>query len=547
MSEEWRNKLYFGDNLEILREHIRDESVDLIYLDPPFNSQATYNVLFKERSGEQSAAQITAFDDTWHWGLEAENTYYDIVTLGPKQVADLVQALRSFLGANDMMAYLVMMAIRLIELHRVLKPTGSIYLHCDPTAGHYIKLLLDAVFGTANFRNEIIWKRTSGHSDARRYGRVHDIIFYYIKSNRAIWNQTYQPYDQAYIDQYYRYQDADGRRWMSADLGAAGLTGGGYEYEWKGIKRVWRCPASTMERLDQENKIYYTQTGMPRLKRYLDESAGLPMQDVWTNIEALRSWHKERLEYPTQKPEALLHRMVTASSREGDVVLDPFCGCGTTIAVAERLRRRWIGIDITHLAITLIKKRLHDTFQQELAPFKEIGVPEDFTSAEALARLNRHQFEWWAVGLVDARPAQDKKKGPDTGIDGYIYFFDDASGKAKKIVVQVKSGQVSVSQVRDLKGVIDREKAVMGVFITLREPTAPMRQEAAAAGFYEPEFYPGQRYPRLQIYTITELLGGQQVLYPRVAPAATFKQAERKSKGRSGAEKQNHVDWEGEE
>jgi len=543
MAEEWRNQLYFGDNLQILRDHIQDESVDLIYLDPPFNSQATYNVLFKEKSGTQSAAQITAFEDTWHWSLEAENAYHDIVTLGPRKVADLIQAFRSFLGANDMLAYLVMMAVRLVELHRVLKPTGSIYLHCDPTAGHYIKLLLDAVFGPANFRNEIIWKRTSGHSDARRYGRVHDIIFYFTKTSQATWNQTYQPYDQAYIDQYYRYQDLDGRKWMSDNLSASGLTGGGYEYDWKGVKRVWRCPVSTMERLEREKRLYYTQKGIPRLKRYLDESLGLPMQDLWTNIEALRSWHKEKLEYPTQKPESLLSRIITASSREGQLVLDPFCGCGTSIAVAERLNRRWIGIDITHLAITLVKKRLHDSFKEELRPYKEIGVPEDYSSAEALARLNRHQFEWWAVGLVDARPAQDKRKGPDTGIDGYINFFDDNSGQAKKIIVQVKSGNVSVSQIRDLKGVLERDKAVIGVFITLREPTAPMKTEAAQAGFYEPEHFPGQRYPRLQLFTISELLGGAQVLFPRVAPTATFKKAERQRKGLAPEEMQKAVAW----
>ena len=536
----WYNQLYFGDNLEILRNHIADESVDLIYLDPPFNSNATYNVLFAEKSGESSTAQITAFEDTWHWGLEAESVFKDLVTTGPVRLSQLIDALRRFLGQNDMMAYLVMMASRLVELYRVLKPTGSLYLHCDPTASHYLKLILDRLFGPKFFRNEIIWKRTSGHSDARRFGRIHDVIFYYTKGRQFCWNQTYQAYDHGYIEQYYRYQDPDGRRWMSDNLSAAGLVGGGYEYEWKGIKRVWRCPQSTMARLEQEGRIFYTKNNMPRLKRYLDETEGMPAQDVWTDIQPVRSWHKERLDYPTQKPEALLDRIIRTSSKEGDLVLDPFCGCGTATVVAERLQRRWIGIDITHLAITLIKKRLHDTFGDRLSPYQIIGAPQDWSSAAALAEPNRHQFEWWALSLVEARPAQDKRQGPDKGVDGFIYFFDDNSGKVKKIVVQVKSGQVSVAQVRDLLGVVEREKAVIGAFLTLKEPSRQMLAEAAAAGFYEPEFLPGQRYLRLQVLSIAELLAGKDLDYPKYAPA-TFKKAPRQHKGPTPEESQGNL------
>ena len=512
---DWKNKLYFGDNLDMLREHIPDASVDLIYLDPPFNSKATYNVLFQEKSGEQSAAQITAFDDTWHWGLESEAAFREVVQHGAPKLADLLQALRAFLGQNDMMAYLTMMAIRLAELHRVLKPTGSIYLHCDPTASHYIKLLMDVVFGAMNFRNEIIWKRTSGHSDAHRYGRVHDVILYYSRGDSSpIWNPAHQAYDETYTKRYYRYQDPDGRRWMSDNLSAAGLSGGGYEYEWRGVRRVWRLPESTMERLDREGRIFYTRNGIPRLKRYLDEASGLPIQDIWTDVEALRSWHQERLGYPTQKPETLLERIIQASSNEGDVVLDPFCGCGTAMTVAERLKRRWIGIDVTHLAITLIKQRLRDTFGDGLLPYEVRGAPPDLAGAEALALQNRYQFEWWALDLVDARPARDRKKGADTGVDGAINFFDDESGQAKKIVVQVKSGHVSVSHLRDLKGVLEREKATIGALITLKEPTGPMRREAAAASFYEPELFPGHQYPRVQILTISELLEARSYSIP---------------------------------
>ena len=528
---DWTNQLYFGDNLSVLREHIPDESVDLIYLDPPFNSNATYNVLFKERSGEDSAAQITAFDDTWHWTIDSERAYREVVTDGPDKLGRLLQAMREFLGQNDMMAYLTMMAQRLAELHRVLKPTGSIYLHCDPTASHYLKLLLDAVFGHENHRNEIVWKRTSAHSDARRYGSVHDVLLFYSRTSDYLWNQMFQDYDPQYVEQYYRYEDDNGRRFMSGDLGAAGLQGGGYEYEWKGVTRVWRVPIQTMARLDSEGRVFYTRNGIPRIKRYLDEARGLPVQDLWTDIESLRSWHKERIGYDTQKPEALLERVINTSSNEGDVVLDPFCGCGTAVAVAERLGRRWIGIDVTHLAISLMKHRLHDTFRDDLSEYKVVGLPEDVASARALATESEHdgryQFEYWALGLVDARPATGKK-GADSGVDGYINFFDDNSAKAKRIIVQVKSGHVNRGMIATLKGDMEREGAAIGIFITLEEPTNPMQQEAISAGFYEPEGLPGNQYPKVQIFTIEQLLDGAQAQYPRFGAAATFRQAPRR-------------------
>lgn len=536
---DWKNQLFFGDNLDILREHVDDESVDLVYLDPPFNSKATYNVLFEEHSGEESAAQIAVFEDTWHWSLESETIYHGLIegSQALESLLNLMQAFRAFLGTSDMMAYLTMMAPRLQELHRVLKPTGSLYLHCDTTASHYLKLLLDAIFSPQNFMNEIIWKRTSGHSDARRFGNVHDAILFYRKGDNPTWNESYQKYDPDYVEQYYRYKDTDGRRWMSGDLGAAGLQGGGYDYEWKGVRRIWRVPIETMERLDSEGKIYYTKNKIPRIKRYLDESKGLPMQDVWGDVEALRSWHQEKLGYPTQKPEGLLERIIIASSNEGDIVLDPFCGCGTTISVAERLHRKWIGIDVTHLAMSLIRHRLHDTFGNELAPFEVIGDPKDLAGAGELAQVDRYQFQWWAVGMVDGRPAQDKKKGKDTGIDGYIYFFDDSREKAKQIIISVKSGHVSVKDIRDLKGVLDREKAAIGVFITLEQPTRDMKTEAVASGFYEPVFFKESKYPKVQILTIQEILEGKKVMYPQAQTGiATFKKAQRKTKKKEAQE-----------
>ena len=443
------------------------------------------------------------------------------------KVAQAIIAFRQLLGEKtDMLAYLSMMAPRLVELRRVLKTKGSIYLHCDTTASHYLKVLMDSIFSPILFRNEIIWKRTSGHSDATKYGRVHDSILYYAAGDDPLWNETYQPYETAYVDQYYRYKDKNGRRWMSGDLGAAGLQGGGYDYEWKGVRRIWRCPPETMAQLEKDDKIFYTKNGIPRLKRYLDESKGLPIQDVWTDLEALRSWHKERLDYPTQKPEALLERMMLASSKEGDTVLDPFCGCGTTIAVAQRLKRWWIGIDITHLAITLLKSRLLESFGNK-ATYKVVGEPVSLPDAQDLAENDPYQFQWWALGLVGARPVE-QKKGADKGIDGRLYFHDEAvGGKTKQVIFSVKAGHTESSHIRDLMGVLAREKAEIGVLLCRQSPSKPMVVEAANAGFYES---PGwhKKYARCQILTIEELLNGKQVEMPPLSEVnRTFKKADK--------------------
>ncbi len=493
------NRLYFGDNLDILRERVADESVDLIYLDPPFNSNATYNLLFREKSGAQSATQIMAFDDIWQWGLESESAYHDVVTNGSKALADLLQAMRSFLGPNDMMAYLTMMAQRMAELQRVLKPSGSIYLHCDPTASHYLKLLMDAIFGRANFRNEIVWHYGKWSNVAGYFQRNHDIILFYVKSDRAKFNKQYSlsPDKKRKLEIGYQVNRPGGRKQLIV-------------YD--------RKKASKKIKEGDYDKIVYRD----------NENPGMPMHDTWHDINIINSQAKERLGYPTQKPEALLERIINASSNEGDVVLDPFCGCGTAIAAAERLNRRWMGIDVTHLAITLIRHRLHDSFGEDLKPYHMLGDPKDLLSAESLALHDRYQFEWWALGLVDAKPAQDKRKGADSGIDGYINFFDDNSGKAKRIIVQVKSGNVQRGQIATLKGDMEREKAEIGLFVTLKPPTGPMRTEAAAAGFYEPSHFLGHTFPRVQILTIEELLSGAQAHYPRFAPQATFRQAPRR-------------------
>lgn len=537
----WKNQLFFGDNLEILRSgRIPVESVDLIYLDPPFNSKATYNILFAEKTGEKSAAQITAFEDTWHWGAEAEAAFDEVMKYGPVKLRDLLQALLAFLGRNDMMAYLTMMAVRLVEMHRVLKPTGSLYLHCDPTASHYLRFVLDAIFGPKNCINEIVWRRAhpKGHA-YKRFARNHDVILVFSKDfDKVKWIPQYLVHEPEKISQQYTLKDENRRLYQLTSLLNPNPDRPNLTYEFLGVTKVWRWTKERMmEELDKGRIVVPKDgKGIPRYKRYLDEQKGVPIGDFWSDIEFAAG--SERLGYPTQKPEALLERIIQASSNEGDVVLDPFCGCGTTVNVAERLHRRWIGIDITHLAIALIKKRLHDSFGPELAPFEVIGEPADATSAAALAQENRHQFEWWALGLVDAAPAQDKKKGADRGVDGVIYFQEKDDGKYHKIVVQVKSGHVTAAMVRDLKGVMEREKAALAALITLKPPTKPMKDEAAAAGYFKSEQFPDHQFPRLQMVTIAELFAGKTLEYPRWVPGKTFKRAARRRKNPAPEEQQ---------
>jgi DNA modification methylase len=505
--------------------------VDLVYLDPPFNSRQDYNVLFAEKDGSQSSSQIHAFEDTWEWNAESMRAYEQIVEQGGR-VADTMRAFWTFLHGTDMMAYLAMMAPRLVELKRVLKENGSIYLHCDPTASHYLKILMDAVFGPQFFRNEITWRRTSAHANVgQKFAVVQDRILFYSKGDKWAWNQAYLPYSNEYVESHYSQTDPNnGRRFTTRDLTASMQRASrGQLYGWKGFtppaSRCWAYTRDKMEEFDAKGLLTYSQRGMPRLKLYLDEMPGTPCDDIWVDIFPINSQAQERLGYPTQKPEALLERIIRASSNEGDLVLDPFCGCGTTVQVAQRLNRRWIGIDITHLAIGLIKTRLADAFGPEIKnTYEVIGEPTDFAGAAQLAEEDKYQFQWWALSQVGARPT-DQKKGADRGIDGRLYFHDDESGKSKQIVFSVKGGHVMASQVRDLVGVLTREKAEIGVFLTFEEPTKPMLREAAEAGLYKSS--DGSTYPRLQILTIQQILEGKQPAYPAHRRDATFKKAPR--------------------
>jgi site-specific DNA-methyltransferase (adenine-specific) len=565
------NKLFYGDNLHVLRDHVADESVDLIYLDPPFNSKRDYNLLFKTPKGMESDAQITAFEDSWHWAQQAEDEFKEIVNPSPElmrrrgantDVADLMRALRSFLKENDMLAYLTMMCNRLLELHRVLKPTGSLYLHCDPTASHYLKLVLDGVFGKENYRNEITWKRRVGFSSAvhesRRFGTCTDIIFFYAKGEEAHFAPQYNlddPDYRQYIEERFTSVDENGRRFQPTSLVNPAFRPN-LKYEYKGFQppeNGWMISREKMEAWDREGRIYFPKepTGRLRRKSYADELKGMPIQNLWTDISEINSQAEERLGYPTQKPLALLERIISASSNEGDVVLDPFCGCGTAVHAAEKLHRRWIGIDITHLSVSLIEKRMKQAFpyldkSRSVDPstssgrtggvsthlsFEVIGIPQDFDSAKNLAERDKYQFQFWACTLVNAQPYKGGKKGADGGVDGIIYA-EVGRNKTEKILVSVKGGaNISNGMIRDLQGAMDREKAIMGLFITLTAPTKPMIAQAVSAGHYENEHFP-KPFPKLQILSIEGLLNGtERALYPDLSMGGqTFMTAKKEKK-----------------
>jgi DNA modification methylase len=520
------NYLYYGDNLDVLRRYIKDGSVDLVYLDPPFNSSQDYNVIFPEHNGTQSRAQLQAFEDTWTWNPAAAAAYQETVEAGGK-VSEALQAFRVFLGDTNMLAYLAMMAPRLAELRRVLKPEGSLYLHCDPTASHYLKMLLDAVFGPQRFRNEIIWQRTSSHGDSKRFAHVHDTLLYYAKT-QPTWNPQYVPHSEEYVRKFYRYEDPVRGPYRLDHIIRSATMGPrpNLVYEYKGYTPPWgwRVKREKLEALDRDGRVAWSSTGRPYLKRFLNEMSGTLVSSIWTDILPVQAHSAERLGFQTQKPETLLERIILASSNEGDVVLDPFCGCGTTISVAQRLNRQWIGIDITSLATTLIKNRLNSAFESK-AVFETIGEPTTVSDARTLAGEDAYQFQWWALGVVGARPTEGKK-GADKGIDGRLYFHDEVGGPTKQVVFSVKAGKLHAPYVRDLRGVVEREGAEIGVLLALEDPTKQMRAEAASAGFYES---PWGKHPRLQIITMGGILDGtERVDMPPVKHTnVTFRKAPR--------------------
>lgn len=547
----WKNKLYYGDNLIWLRDHAHfpDNFVDLVYLDPPFNSNANYNVIFNEPGGEQSQAQIRAFDDTWGWDREACDQA--LADLGARKAAlvDLVKwiAERKDRGSKNIAAYLAMMATRLIELHRVLKDTGSLYLHCDPTASHYLKMLLDTIFGTKNFRNEIVWRRTGSNSAAKRFGPLHQVILYYGKSSQAYYRPIPMPYTKDYVESYFTEEDERGR-YQAVALTGPGIRTGESGLPWRHynptkVGRHWQFPSylyrkyqeltgselaryPLLERLDLLDKVKLIHWGkhetVPRYKYYLSDAPGVFLQDIWAyqpgtegciwekpnmtidqDVKWLSTKDKERLGYQTQKPEGVLERIIKSGSKEKQLILDPFCGCGTTVAVAQRLNRFWIGIDVTWLAIDKIEKRLRDTFGEQIREsYHVFGKPHDMASAQKLASESKKEFEIWALSLVNAVP-----RGRDGGVDGLLSIVE---GKhSTKIITQVKGGKnLNPGMVRDLIGTVENEKAAIGLLVTLEEPTLGMKELAIHSGYYTSPIW-NKSYHRIQILTVSDLLGGK--------------------------------------
>ena len=552
------NLLVYGDNLRVIRESpfFRDESVDLVYLDPPFNSNQNYNVLFRAKSGTPAAAQVRAFEDTWRWDAVAKHMYHDVMENAPLEVRRTVEALKSILDQTDMFAYLCMMAPRLVELHRVLRETGSIYLHCDPSASHYLKILMDAVFGPSNFRSELIWKRTSAHSSAKRYGPVHDVLLFYTKSDEYTWNPIYQPLPQETLDQWYNNVDpGTGRRFNRADLTASGTRKGSSGAPWRGINptdkgRHWAIPGfvkgivegldtqDALEALDAAGRIFWPKKkdGMPMVKRYVEESRGVPAQDVIGDIY-MNNVSSQRLGYPTQKPIALLERIVRASSNEGDIVLDPFCGCGTTIEAAQNQGRRWMGIDLSYEAIRIIKGRMAKVGLTEKKDYEVWGDPESLEDAISLAKDHPYQFQWWAVRRLGAREI-DYKRGADWGVDGRLVLRTERiEGRIPEAIIQVKAGEKSNrGHVATLIGDVEGENVELGVLVTRGAPTKAMREAASRMG----EYTDGEKwYPRIQLLTAEDIINGKGVEYP----AFVTERAPTKKSGKKQAVSAPERDW----
>ena len=518
-----------GDNLEEMRK-FPDDCIDLIATDPPFNSKRDYFVPYRDERGQEPDTLIRAFTDTWTWGEAAEEAYGELIVEVGGQIGDTIQGLRQFLNETPMMAYLVMMAIRIVEMHRILKPTGSLYLHCDPSASHYLKIILDAIFGASNFRNEIVWQRTSAHNDGNRFGRVHDIILFYSKSSQPLWNPVYTEHDPEYVKKFYRHEDERGR-YQVDNLTGAGTTQGESGQSWRGVDptavgRHWAIPhrnswpeevqppenyesLSVQERLDAldaNGLIYWPPTGrVPRFKRYLSTSKGRRVHDVITDINPLSGQSKERTGYPTQKPIELYKRIVAASSNEGDLILDPFCGCGTTLMAAEALNRHWIGIDLTYLATGAVRLQIERLFPQLRDSVTIAGTPENAEQALELARTNPHGFEEWCVAHV-LHFRTNARRGGDGGIDGTFRFplgriqGRQAYGKA---VAQVKGGNYTLGYIRDFRTAMQNEEADLGVFVVTSPPSRGMETEASRTGTYN---HPSYEFscPKLQIYQIQD-------------------------------------------
>ena len=532
------NKLFYGDNLTIM-QNMPLQCVDLIYLDPPFNSKQNYNLMYKSMTGKPVPEQAEAFCDTWEMDAEKQAIAKSMPILMQDHGVDqtYVKFWEFWMKALEntqphLLAYLIYMVQRLIWMKGILRPTGSIYLHCDPTASHYIKVMMDGIFGHKNFQNEIIWKRTSSHNRTKRWGPVHDVILFYSASEKFTWNRVPQAYDEKYTDEFYRYSDDKGKYRVS-DLTGPGSRTGSSGLPWRGVNpggRHWELPPDRalpnwfifpegyaqmnvqdrLDVLDAQAMIYWPKKvgGIPQFKRYLDSQQGAAIQDVIVDIQPIQAHSQDRLGYPTQKPVALLDRIIQASTNKGDVIFDPFCGCGTTIYSAQKNERVWIGCDIAILAIKLIKEVLTERHRlAEGTHFAVDGIPVSVEQAQMLFETDPFQFQHWIVERAGGFPMQ--KKVADKGIDGRLYI-EAGKGELKEMVLSVKGGHIKPADIRDLRGVLEREGAVMAGFLCLKTPTKAMREEAAKAGMYK---YGGTSYPRIQLLTAKEMLEDHRELH----------------------------------
>lgn len=536
-----------------MSKYLMDGTVDLCYIDPPFNSKRDYNQIYDGQDGKDQA-QAKAFTDTWTWDDSAKNALDQILS-GDKDpissgVAAIIKGLHEALKESSTMAYLVNMTLRLAHIHRVLKPTGSMYLHCDPTASHYLKIVCDAIFEEEYcFRNEVIWKRTSAHGNARKWGPIHDCILFYTKRKKYTWNKdAVQRLQDSYIENFYKYHDNRGR-YTVGDLTGSGIRTGDSGKPWRDLDptskgRHWAVPDSglpdwfikspdpdltpqqRLDEMDTQGLIHWPKKlgGVPRFKRYLDADKGMALQDIILDIPPLSPKDAEDMGYDTQKPEPLLERIIKVSSNEGDVVMDVYCGCGTTIAVAERLKRKWIGIDVTYQAISNVLKRIEDQAgKQAMEAISQTGVPGDKKSAEKLA-LNpndptRKEFEKWAIlTYTNNRAKVQEKKGADGGVDGIVRF---STGLAEygTMVIQVKSGKVSTKDIDALRGVMEPNNAQLATLITYNEPTDQMRRKAMAGTPWKHPLMNGRLVDRITIVTIDQLLDGNRFDFPMVQDA----------------------------
>ena len=526
-----RNKLFYGDNLEVLRKYIDSDSIDLCYIDPPFNSKRNYNQIYNN-IGKEDKAQAQAFIDTWEWDNYADDGFQQIMgntnNVFAKQSIELLSGLSKVIGKGSLLAYLVHMTLRIAEIYRVLKPTGCFYLHCDPTASHYLKLIIDSIFVSqgGDYLNEITWKRNFTKKGSQykmhRFANNCDIIFFYSKSGKYFFETPKTKLvDKNEIEKLYDKVDDKNKRFKSEPIELPSMMAReNLRYEYKGYLPAygWMMNKEKLEDLDSKGKLYFTKNGKPRRKNFMEDYSGTEADNLWIDLLPLGQKQSEAMGYPTQKPEALLERIITASSQDGDTVLDAYCGCGTTVSVATNLKRKWIGIDITYQSISLILKRLEETFSKDVADSIELnGVPKDLASAIALAHKKddrtRKEFEKWAVLTYSNNKAMiNEKKGADHGIDGMAFMMEGAE-TFKDILFSVKSGHPNLSQFRDFLHVVKRDNAAIGIFITLEDPTREMISEAIKIGKYTNPLTE-QTYEKVSIVTIEEILAGERLNVP---------------------------------